>query len=340
MKEIIIKKINDLISLLRFMEYGSVLVKIEDAATSEALNDIIKLIGFLKGNEFLYTSEGFRNEIVNGDYESVKLEGWLRLTWSERDEKVPEFSYDEIAIRKAAETARDEAKSLQLSDVRPELVKYAAKAAKLFGVKFISSDVGVMFNGQKKGVSAYKQIEEALMRGDSKIELDPADVNIQTVRVYASSLNGFAGGKIKVSGKDGKIIVRLKEPDAKEAAAEEFKTVLEKTKMYLNYTDILSIVNGTDIHRVVERIEGSSEMSLQTLMDKSDNEPIWEQYGYDTEKEYLDYQKQKQKDLDEWEDTPAEKLPEGVKIIDGLPQYTMEVPDKSEPGLIINDDDF
>ena len=326
MEKITIKDINVLISMLKDLKYGSVFITWDDYSVEEHLKTYMNLVALVKGSDgFLTLTEAVESVLEGDEYVDRLLPGWYRLTWADRHEATPVFTYDEMNLRGLAEQAATEGISITLQ-VRPELVSYAKKLAKEYDVKFMASGLGIAFNGKKRAASAYKQLEAAVMEEKDSVEFDSSDVNPQTIRVYVSQISGFTGRKMRVSVKGNKIVVFLKEPGPKDLFIADLKAVVNRYSVLLTTDEIkTAIVEALGIESMAFPVSVGINVAPGGLTrTEAPGIPMWQQMEFESEEKYNKYLEDKEKDLADWAGSGPDKLPSGVELVDGLPQYVME----------------
>lgn len=286
MKKLTINNLNTLLNVLKDLNYGSVFVKIEDENVFKDLENYIKLVHHLTGFESLYLSEAIESVIENGEYIDIKLDDYHRLTWADKDEPVPVFTMQEIKLESLAEKALKESDEVYFN-VRPELLKYASKIAKKYSVKFVNLDNRTLYSGKKRPASTYNQLEAAVYDGLDKIEFEVSEVAPQTVRVYASQIAKYTGIKTRVSVKDGKITVLLKEPSKVELLRLDLEAIKNKYNGSLGEKEMHEIIRSA----FIQPDEYTGDMPDNGVR-------------LDIESNKTDYS-------------------DKIKIVDGLKQYTM-----------------
>lgn len=158
------------------------------------------------------------DDIVDGDYESVEIEGLWAVKWMNRGLDPKEFvvSDSEIYLWEAASEALKGKKIISFA-IRDEFFKKAKKYANKLGIKFVSDANGQGFDAREKAKSVYARIRQAHAGGLDSIEFDESEASAPTIRVYVSGMNS-GPEKFSVSTIGGKITVYFKKPTPEDTA--------------------------------------------------------------------------------------------------------------------------
>jgi len=152
------------------------------------------------------------------------------VIWADKDNTPPVLTEDEINLPELAVMAAGFKNNRKL-DISPKLKKYARKCAESQNISFVSNKDGFWFNGAPKKSALLSVIRQAHSEGLPFIELNAAEAEPQTVRVYVSQINNLLGTSFSVSVKRGKIKVLFVAQTAQEilteAAVETFAGLRE-----------------------------------------------------------------------------------------------------------------
>jgi len=237
MEVINVENINDVIINIQSMGNVSRNFYIPDENLLEQTKEYIDLlVAFHKSNicDFTKTIDGWDEHEVEDTY---------RVRWLERSESPAILTENDLNFKSICQKVLAEKSFLEV-EFSPKLSRYIGNYCKSIGINFKSlPEKGVfLLDTREKKESVYKRMESALNSGADYLDLDPADVGVQTVRVYATQINRFTNKKVQVSYYNDFIRVYFKEK--KDAYYEaQAKKLFDTISRDLGQTEAILIFN-------------------------------------------------------------------------------------------------
>jgi len=332
------------------MPYGSTNVVYMDDKAREETGLIIETINNIAGLQVIEERPFIDNIPTADGWESKEIPGKYTIIYSDRHNPIPSVTQDDLSVWNIIQEVSFR-KTIQRIKINNALHKKVRKKCLESGVKF-SLDYGfVVIDGREKSLSVYRQIQKAHSEGKKEISFNLKEINMPTVRTYASQFGSAIDEKIRCTVADGFITVIFYR-----GPLDDFKDAVIKATEFLSQEDILNIVKSVftpenDFHRP----EFTEVLSEELKRPEAAVLLVWEEMGFDSESEYTAYQDKKKADLADWEQTAQPKtatgsdneptnstaedsdLPPNVEIVEGLPQYVMQIPEKTDG---IEDADF
>lgn len=311
------------LSYLREKEYGTenvIYSTEEDRLYIHKVMDIVNMIAGIEAfRETPFMEEEYSD--IENMWVEVPSEGKYRITYTDRHNPVPEFTEDDINVFNSIPKAL-ELKESYYFEIHQNLKKHVRKACKDVGVSFKANYPGVTISGKERSESVYKQMFAAYNSGVDSISFDSRNINVQTIRVYASQLGAAMGDSFSCSIVDGKITVHFKGISAENQMRGDIKKIIEKYSKEISDSTIQVIMDEFSTKENPVSNEKEFYVNTPTV---TEAEPLWAQMGFNSEREYIEYEERKKADVEAWEQPTqgADDLPEGVEIVEGLPQYVI-----------------
>jgi DNA-binding transcriptional regulator YhcF (GntR family) len=327
--ESIIKELSKLSipEILLGIEYGKPeVVKYDSEDTRNHLLHVFQVANKIAGADVLREDVYFENVPTDSGWDEVPVEGVYRLIYADKNNPVPVPTEDDINLVTIIETMSYYKESVGVV-ISPAMVKTARKLCKDAGVKFIPSEGGYTIDGQEKAISVYKQIQKAYKDGLANVSFNLEEINMPTVRTYASQFGSAISKKLRCSVIDGTITVHFRELTPEEAFENDIAAIVQKAaNAGLEYSQVHDAVTT-----VINRAFYTEVFETQGVAAQAEDiEPMWAQMGFESESEYIEYEERKKADVEAWvspEPTtagqPEDALPPGVEIVEGLPQYVI-----------------
>lgn len=325
------------------MEYGHINVVYSDDKARHETGIIIRTVNMVAGLEILREAPFMEETPTNEGWVETEVPGKYRIIYADRHNPVPAIGEDDLNVWSVIENASKD-KTLHRLTLHPGLYKNVKKECRDIGVKYSIEGGQVVIDGRQKSLSVYKQMQKAYQDGKVNISFNLDEINMPTVRTYASQLSAAVMKKIRCSVDAGIITVHFREDHT-----EELKSILLKLSESFTRSEIMETINEflgpvADLTSSVnvEVVPGGLRRT------ETPEEPIWQQMGFASELDYNVYQERKKADIEAWTNNPVSEatnsngqpLPPGVDIVDGLPQYVMEIPEEETESAMPEDYDF
>lgn len=189
------------------MNYGCETITYQSDEVRYSVLRMIDVINAFTGKNTIREEPHVINDILNGEWISIKNPNVYTLVYTRMGEPVPTPHQNNYKIEEIAIKAKKNSIVLSIDNFDSRLNKYAKMIAKKHDVLFTGSG----FNGFSKSMPASKQIEDAYLNGKSIVCFDHENFNPQTIRNYASNYGRLVGKKFKVSVNKNNTTVILKE---------------------------------------------------------------------------------------------------------------------------------
>lgn len=246
MENIITINENGTHDFLASLVYGKTLVVFDSFNSEVRIKRAVVVI-----NEIL------KKEAIRIAVEEEGTEGTVYgIIWTDKDNSPPTITEDEIDLPERALQASLE-KSVVKLNINLKLKKYAKKIAENNGIRLGSCSDGMFFNGADKKPAIFPLMKQAYNDGKKFIEFDIKEVEVQTVRIYASQFNTFMGTKFSVSANNGKVRIQFAPPTPEEQAIESFNKIVND----LVLLGVLDEETAKDFVGFVESNDGSKYLA-------------------------------------------------------------------------------
>jgi hypothetical protein len=278
-------KKEDVLEFITSLKYGSVIIEPESSEVIDQLNNAAFTI------EKMYKTQYLKVKKLS------EPENHYQITWAHTLMSPPLLFKEDIDLLNTISRIQ-KAQVMEIIKINPSLHTYAKKVCRSMNLKYLSMTDGFMIDARIKLDSIYKRVQVAYLSGMNRASFDAREVNHQTLRVYASQMNNMSPGlNIKVRLQADTISIIFRE-DPVESATIDFEKAIENLINQVGHESALKVIEDC-----VKKIVGFS------VFDKPAIEvviPIWKEYGFDTEQEYIEYQKNKQRDIEEMKQENAE----------------------------------
>lgn len=299
------------LQVIQEMGWGTKNVTYDSDETRDYILHILDVVNRITGVEGNIREDAFFDDVETAEgWEQVKAVDKFRIIYADRHNAVPVLNYDDIYLEELVKDTASKKTEYTLQ-LNPALVKRARKLCKESGITLKTTPEGLIIDARVKSQSIYKRLQTAYYNGDSGITFDAMEVNLPTVRTYASQLGSAIMKKLRCSVSAGKITVHFKEAETEDLFRFDIVSIISKYADRLTMNDMLYIIKEETTPKEVITVgdvykkqldalkEGQFIMNGQIYNDTYDP-PLWEQMGFASELDYTVYEERKKADLEEW----------------------------------------
>lgn len=299
--------------------YPNEKVTYKDEAAREETHTILKLINTIAGAEVIREEPYYHNRETAEGWESVAVDNAYLIVYGDRHNPIPRITENDLNIEWDIADAYKQ-KTKVILDINTSLFRIAKKQCKQIGVKF-GIENGLFFvDSREKSVSVYKQIQKAYQEGLNSVSFDLAEINMPTVRTYASQFGSAVAKKIRCSVDSGVITVHFKEN-----IEDELRAVVLKCCDQMSFNQIQDVISDVIKNYLdnsnIKRIQNITNIDINELATQPDHPKTqnFEEATNTTGSPEDATKKPKGKPK-----TKAAILPEGVEMVDDMPQYVIQ----------------